>query len=274
LIAVGGCSKPENKIQLASNIKHDYQKFPVLEYHLIGDQDMRWTRSRENFKKDLEWLFANNYYPQNLKDILTGLKEVPIGKTPVVLTFDDSSSSQFRYLEDGKIDPKCAVGIIKAFHDKHPSDWPMKGTFFILLETNNPDRDVFGQPEHKEYKAKKLRQLLEWGMEVASHTYSHERLNGLTPEASRFALARSSKKLAELSGIEPVSIALPMGLYPKDESVFFGNYQKIKYDFKLACEVAGGLEPAPWNLKYNPLHINRIQTIQSEWKKFFNRPLP
>jgi hypothetical protein len=193
---------------------------------------------------------------------------LPKGKIPVILTFDDSSSSQFRYLPDGKLDPECAVGIIKAFHDKHPQDWPLRATFFVLIETNNPDRDLFGQPE---FINKKLRQLTEWGMEVASHTYSHERLSIVSPLFARYALARSSKKLKELSGQEIVSLATPMGLYPSDEAIFKGKYQKINYDFKLVAEVDGGMQPSPTSPKFNPLHIHRIQTIASEWKKFFNR---
>jgi len=84
-------------------------------------------------------------------------------------------------------------------------------------------------------------------------------------------LARASKKLKELSGVDPVSIALPMGLYPSDEAVFSGQYQKIKYDFKLAAEVAGGLQPVPSDPKFDPHHIKRIQTIALEWEKFFGR---
>jgi peptidoglycan/xylan/chitin deacetylase (PgdA/CDA1 family) len=248
-----------------------FKKFPVLEYHLIRRPEARWSRTPENFRKDLEWLHAHNYYPMNLRDILSNFKGLPPGKTPVILTFDDSSSSQFRYLADGKIDPECAVGIIKSFHDRHPQDWPLCATFFIMVQTNNPDRNLFGQPEHPEYKKLKLQQLTAWGMEVASHTYSHERLNGLSTKSAAYALARSSQTLQELSGQEIVSLATPMGLYPSNEAVFSGRYQKIDYDYKLVCEVAGGLQPLPGEKNFNPRHIRRIQAIDSEWKKFFGR---
>jgi len=247
---------------------YSFKKFPVLEYHLISRPEARWTRTPENLRRDLEWLYANNYYPVNLKDILTGFKGLPKGKTPVVLTFDDSSSSQFRYLPNGKIDPDCAVGVIKAFHDKHPKEWPMRATFFIVIGTNNPDRNIFGQ---KELAEKKLKQLTEWGMEVASHTYWHDQLSKVKPEFARYSLAKSVKMLSDMSGQKMVSLATPMGLYPEDESVFSGKYQSIEYDLKLVCEVAGGLQVPPDSPKFNPHHINRIQTISSEWKKFFGR---
>lgn len=261
--------KPKEPIKnTLANPPHAFKKFPVLEYHLVDFEERRWTRSIPNFKKDLEWLHKNNFYPMNLKDILTNFQGLPPGKTPVVFTFDDSSSSQFRYLKDGTIDPNCAVGLMKAFHDQHPDTWPMRATFFIVIGTNNPDRNIFGQ---KEYQRKKLQQLTAWGMEVASHTYSHERLSDISEDLSRYSLARSVKILSELSSQEIVSLATPMGLYPKNEAIFSMGYQKIKYNLKLVCEVSGGWQVVPWDPSFRPYHINRIQTISSEWKKFFSR---
>lgn len=263
------CEKPRpTPPPTASQSSLSYKSFPVLEYHLIQRPEARWSRTPENFRQDLEWLYAHNYYPFNLRDLLNNFKDLPKGKTPVILTFDDSSSSQFRYFPGGKLDPECAVGMIKAFHDKHPKEWPLRATFFILIETNNPDRNLFGQPE---YTQKKLRQLADWGMEVASHTYSHERLSQVSPDFARYALSRAAKKLKDLSGQEIVSLATPMGLYPTDEAIFKGKYQKIDYDFKLVGEVAGGMQVPPTSPKFNPYHIHRIQTISSEWKKFFKR---
>jgi peptidoglycan/xylan/chitin deacetylase (PgdA/CDA1 family) len=268
VLVLAGCVPRSEKAQPLKAGSVSFKRFPVLEYHLIGRPEGRWTRTPENFRQDLEWLHANGYYPFNLRDILTGFEGLPQGKTPVVLTFDDSSSSQFRYMPDGRIDPECAVGIVKSFHDKHPREWPLRATFFILIGTNNPDRNIFGQKEHAQNK---LRQLTEWGIEVASHTYWHDRLNKVSEKFARYTLAKSYQTLKDLSGQEIVSLAVPMGLYPSDESVFKGKYQDIEYDYKLVCEVAGGLQPVPGDPRFDPHHIRRIQTIDSEWAKFFGR---
>lgn len=249
---------------------HTFKKLPVLEYHKIGYPEGRWTRTPENFWSDLEWLYKNGYYPFNFRDLLSTFEALPEAKTPVIITFDDSTSSQFRYLRNGKVDPKCAVGILKNFHEKHP-DWPLRATFFVVIETNDPDRNLFGQPEDPNLKPRKLRQLDEWGMEVGSHTYCHDRLDKISPRQAAYQLARSSKMLEKNLGKKPVSLALPMGLYPQDLSVFSGKYQDIAYDFELVADVAGGLQPAPWEKGFDPLHIHRIQTIKEEWKKFFGR---
>ena len=248
----------------AAMISSGFKNLPILEYHLIERPEGRWRRSPENFKRDLAWLYKNGYYPVNLRDLLTHFKGLPEGKKPVVLTFDDSSLSQFRYLANGKIDSDCAIGMLKAFHEKHPKAWPMRATFFVLIETDNPDRNIFGQPA---YAKQKLQQLTKWGMEVGSHTYSHEHLNKISPASARYTLARSYQKLKELSGQEIISLALPMGLYPTDEAVFSGRDQSLKYDYQLVCGVAGGFQVIP----YTPRHLKRIQTINSEWIKFFHR---
>ena len=261
LFCFTGCVIKEERVKSQAV---NFNRFPVLEYHLIGRPEGRWKRTPENFRKDLEWLYQNGYYPFNLRDILSGFRGLPEGKKPVILTFDDSSSGQFRYLPGGKIDPDCAVGIIRAFHEKYPNDWPLRATFFVLIETSAPDRNLFGQPQHA---IRKLRRLTEWGMEVGSHTYSHDRFDWLDASGIRKTLGRSNKKLKELSGQEIVSLAIPLGIYPKNTSVLSGEYQGVKYQFKLIADVAGGLN----SKKFDPLHIRRIQAIDPEWKKFFGR---
>ena len=251
---------------------YPFKHFLILEYHLIGRPEARWCRTPENFKRDLQWLYDNGFYPMNLKDILTGFEGLPAGKIPVILTFDDSSSSQFRYLPNGEIDPECGIGVMKAFHDENSKDWPLRGTFFVLISTNNPDRNLFGQTDIPGYPEKKIKQLVDWGIEIGSHTYSHNRLSDINEKTSRYVLARSSYELEKMTGQKIVSLATPMGLYPPDDAIFSGKYQKINYDYKLVCKVGGGPQVVPSSPDFRPLHLNRTQAIESEWdmiKRFF-----
>ncbi|MEM7348491.1 MAG: hypothetical protein AAF485_30055, partial [Chloroflexota bacterium] len=61
----------------------------VLEYHRFGYPEQRYQRTPQNFRTDLERLYQSGYYPVNFGDIVRGLPNVPPGKKPVVLTFDD-----------------------------------------------------------------------------------------------------------------------------------------------------------------------------------------
>ncbi len=236
----------------------------VLEYHLFGDEEGRWQRTPENFRADLETLLARGYYPVNLRDLATGnLTMVPVGKRPIVLTFDDSSIGQFRILPDGQVDPNCAVGILLDFHQAHPADWPLRATFFVLQDVDVPERILFGQPELAEQK---LQMLVNWGMEVGSHTISHANLAASSPEEVQRQLALSQAKLqALIPGYQVVSLSLPFGAYPEDETLLVsGEYQDTTYQYVAAVEVSGGLSPSPLSADFSPYHIPRVQAIQSE----------
>ncbi|MFQ5613024.1 MAG: putative glycoside hydrolase [Anaerolineae bacterium] len=236
----------------------------VLEYHLIGQPEGRWQRTPDNFRADLERLLAEGYYPVNLRDLARGdLSAVPAGKRPVVLTFDDSSMGQFRILPDGTLDPDSAVGILTAFHQAHPADWPLRATFFVLQEVDVPERALFGQPE---WAQQKLQMLVDWGMEVGSHTISHANLAESSPEEIRRQIAVSQLNLEKLlPGYEVVSLAVPFGLYPADESLLVGGtYQGQAYHYEAVVEVSGGFAPSPRAGGFNPYHIPRVQATGGE----------
>ncbi len=243
----------------------------VLEYHLIEEPEDRWSRTPANFRADIERLIALGYYPINLIDLAQGYIDVPAGKRPVVLTFDDSSSGQFRYLEDGTVDPDCAVGILLEATRRHPQDWRPRATFFVLLDVDLPDRVLFGQPELAE---KKLRDLVGWGMEVGSHTISHFVLSRGTPEEVRWQLAVSEETIESLvPGYEVRSLSVPLGLYPEDLALLrAGEWQGRHYDYEATVEVSGGPSPSPFSVHFDPYHIRRTQGIQEEldtWLSFF-----
>ncbi len=251
-------------------------KLLVLEYHLIGEPEDRWQRTPANFRADLERLWAQGYYPINLRNLVDrDLTMVPAGKRPVVLTFDDSSLGQFRILADGTIDPDSAVGILLDFHQAHPADWPLRATFFVLQDVNVPERILFGQPE---LAKKKLQMLVNWGMEIGSHTISHANLANSSPQEVKRQLALSQARLEEelLPGYEVVSLALPFGLYPKDERLLVGGlYEDRLYRYRAVVEVSGGLVASPHSPEFDPYHIPRVQAIDSElnyWLDYANQP--
>jgi peptidoglycan/xylan/chitin deacetylase (PgdA/CDA1 family) len=247
----------------------------VLEYHLIGEPEERWQRTPVNFRADLERLWAEGYYPVNLRDLATGeLSMVPLGKRPVVLTFDDSSLEQFRLLPDGTVDPNSAVGILLDFHQVRPADWPLRATFFVLLDVDEPERILFGQPELAQQK---LQMLVNWGMEVGSHTMSHANLAESSPQEVRRQLALSQARLEEmLPGYEVVSLSMPFGVYPQDERLLVnGVYDDKLYTYQAAVEVSGGLAPSPHSPDFDPYHIPRVQAVQDEldyWLDYANQP--
>ena len=71
-------------------------KIPVLTYHKISDEDTEYTRNRTSFMNDLVQLKKLGFYPITLNEFRNGKIAAPKGKIPLLITFDDSSESQFK----------------------------------------------------------------------------------------------------------------------------------------------------------------------------------
>ena len=236
---------------------------PVLEYHRVGGDPgfaPQWTITAAAFRRELEFLRTHGYAPINLRDLLADRIAVPAGKTPVVLTFDDSSDAQFTYVRRGGRlvpDPDGAVGVLLAFHRRHP-DWPLRATWFVLPEADSPNH-LFDQPR---YATRKLRFLVDSGMEVGSHTLYHANLGEASPDEVREQLARSIQEIGRrLRGYEVVSLSVPFGVYPADVSLLrAGTWHGLRYEFAGAVEVAGPPSLPPGDRRFDPYRIPRIQT--------------
>lgn len=237
----------------------------VLEYHRIDNPEERWQRTPDNFRQDMEYLYANGYIPANIIDLAQGFPDVPAGKKPVVLTFDDSYAGQFRYLEDGTIDPDSAVGMLLELHQKYGDDWPLKSTFYVLPNA------LFGQGASG---GEKLQWLIDNGFEVASHTVTHFNLGQGGDDEVQRELALSQRQLeAQLPGYDVQSLSVPYGAYPlNDALVAAGTWDGEPYTYSNVVMVGGGAGPSPHSADFDPYYIRRTQAIQTEldyWLTYF-----
>ena len=105
-------------------------RVPIMMYH--GIQNMKdsetdytggnidysgYHRTSESFRKDLEFYYKNGYRMVRLNDYVNGIIDVELGKSPIVLTFDDGLSNNIKVTgldENGNIiiDPNSSVGIL------------------------------------------------------------------------------------------------------------------------------------------------------------------
>ena len=246
----------------------------ILEYHKIDYPEERWTRTPENFRRDLETLYARGYRLQSLTALLDGRVTVPAGTTPVVLTFDDSSPGQFRYVDRNgtlEIDSKCGVGILEAFI-KEKSDFGRAATFFVLPGASRPNR-LFNQPEHE---GRKLRWLVENGYEIGNHTLWHANLGKYDETVVRTQLADAQVWVQKhVPDYKLRTLALPHGVYPKDVAwALSGTAKGTTYRHEAILMVAGGAAPSPFSSKFDPVHLPRIQAVErdlSAWLTHFDK---
>jgi hypothetical protein len=227
---------------------------PILEYHAIGPGHSQFDRSVEQFKQDLQRLYDEGYRPIALEDYLADKIDVPAGKSPVILTFDDARESQFRYLPNGELDPDCALGIMQAFEHAHP-DFKIKATFYVL------PLSAFGR--HAE-ASKKMNTLLDLGFEIGNHTVSHNSLRKMTDEEVQKELANAVNFTHELAPKATIdTVALPMGIAPKNRALLAsGTYNGLTYQNHAVLLVGADPAPSPASKKFKPMHLPRIQACE------------
>ncbi|MEB3223500.1 MAG: putative glycoside hydrolase [Candidatus Sericytochromatia bacterium] len=267
-------------LKTAAGPANELGYIPVLEYHRFGPKEERWTRTPANFRKDLQFLHANGYHLVNMADVAAKRLAVPAGKKPVVLTFDDSTEGQFRYLKgadgkwrtgaDGKkvIDPDCAVGMLDAFAKAHP-DAGRGATFYVLPSGFDQD-GVIGE---------KFRYLVETGREIGNHTWTHDSLATMSPPRIEEHLGKLQKFVATEVG-KPYAIttlALPFGIGPRDAAglakVVKGGAGPTAYHHQVLLLVGANPAYSPFDKRYKATAVARIQCIDSEFKTWFNRPV-
>jgi hypothetical protein len=242
----------------------------ILEYHKIDYPEERWTRTPENFRRDLETLYARGYRLQSLNGLIEGRITVPAGTTPVVLTFDDSSAGQFRYVDRNgtlEIDPKSGVGVLEAFIREKP-DFGRAATFFVLPGAKPPN-NLFNQPEHE---GRKLRWLVEQGYELGNHTLWHANLGKYDEATVRQQLAEAQVWVQRhVPEYRFRSLALPHGVYPKEIGwALSGSAKGTSYRHEAILMVAGGAAPSPFAKTFDPIHLPRIQAVEGDLRHWLN----
>lgn len=271
-----GNKVPEKDISICN----ENGKIMILMYHKFAEtQSDGWTRSFDNFRKDLQTLYDKNYYPINMTDYLNGYIDVPYGKTPVILTFDDGTAGQLSFERiDGKLVPKenTAVAIYKKFSEEH-SDFPMRGTFYIM-STN-----FFGSTGT-------LRQRLEYlvgqGFEIGNQTKNHYALQKATSAEKVIEEVGGLAKFVDelIPGYVINSFSIPGGSMTKNykEQVYSGTYDGFKYENKGVVLLYGSSpELSPINKELNLKSLSRVRVAGKDkvdkdfdyWIKYFDEHL-
>ncbi len=231
----------------------------ILMYHQIGEPEDVWCRTPANFRKDLKTLYEAGYRLISMNDLIDGHIDIPAGCSPVVLTFDDGRSGQFRYMEkDGSqmLDPDCAVAILEEFHAAHP-DFGLAATFYLFYEAPFEQYALVQQ---------KLSYLAGKGFEIGNHCYSHGNLRRLSPEEARRELALQVKQTQEyLPGYKVRSLALPFGEHPEEMSyIIKGSFEGTAYHNEGILLVGANPAPSPFSVKFKPAALPRVRASEME----------
>ncbi|MBA2360190.1 MAG: polysaccharide deacetylase family protein [Actinobacteria bacterium] len=225
---------------------------PVLMYHQIradggGDYDL----TPDEFRAELERLWREGYRPVKAVDLVRGELDLPAGKSPVVLTFDDSTKEQLAVDATDDVKPQTAIGIMLDFARTHPG-FELAGTFY-------PNREPFAGVSEG---PRLLRWLVEHGFELGNHTKDHIPFSEMSGEEARRQIVLGREVITDAVPEARVkTLALPLGAWPTPRSIAWrGTWNGQSYAHDGIFLV--GAEPArsPFTHAFDPRAIPRIRT--------------
>ena len=252
---------PKEKIDLSLE-PNEMGQAMVLMYHNIGEEEEEWTRTPENFKKDLKTLYDSGYRAVSLEDYVNNTMNVESGKTPVVITFDDGNENNFRIIQDENgedlIDPNSAIGILEQFKAEYP-DFNTTATFFVF------GTNAFRQAELLEYK---FNYLIDNGYDIGNHTLDHRSMK--KADGKEYIQEGIGKQVEIIKDVLPQyevnTYALCYGERPKSDelSAFLekGTYKDREYENIAILNVGWNPVNSPVSTEFNPLSIPRIRASE------------
>ena len=207
-----------------------------------GKAQSKWDVTLKNFKAQLQLLKVAGWQAQLISKV-----SQPMPAQTVFITFDDG------------------------FQDNYPAFEALKdsgfvATWFIVSDTvgkqSHWESNIDGQRNMLD--SGQLRELLQAGMEIGSHTCSHANLNALTEADVYEELSRSKSELESVTQSPISSLAYPYGSYSirtRDIAELIG--------YKQACTTSSGFGL----IDDDPLQIRRISIYAHDTLATFARKI-
>ena len=254
-------------------------RVPIMMYHSIVDTEENeytggnvdkngYNRTAKAFREDLEFYYQNGYRMIRLDDYIKGIIDVPIGYSPIILTFDDGNADNAKVIgrnSDGslKFDPNSAIGILDEFKKKYP-DFQVTATFFVL-------QGVFNQ---KDYNKDIVTYMVNNGYDIGNHTLTHVNFTEVGSERSIKEVGKMYQILDSYLKDKYVHIvALPYGSpYKKEHEnykyIISGNYDGYEYKTEAALRVGWEPEVSPFSKNFDTSFLKRCRAYDNNGKEF------
>ncbi len=242
-------------------------RIPIYMYHAFvfnEENTDEWTITFDEFRAQLDWLYANDFVAVGVNAMLDREFDIPAGKKPVILTFDDANQAQFglQQAPDGEyqVHPDTAVGVLEEYREAYPGF--IQSAFFAVLPYN-----CFAGDDDPSTCEERLQWLVEHGYEIGNHTRGHQNLSQaddiLIKEEILEPIAWFDERIEGPNNLSEV-LVLPFGMYPAEDYqvdwLFEGFWHYGEYFVpSLVLEVGGGPSRSPYHEEWRT-NLPRINT--------------
>lgn len=265
----------------SQNNVNELGRVPIMMYHGIHNipsSETKYTggnvdrdgyqRTAEAFRADLEFYYSNGYRMIRLNDYVNGIIDVELGKSPLIITFDDGLQNNINVtgLDDkGEIiiDPNSAVGVLEEFKKKYP-DFNVTATFFV-------NSGIFNQPEYNE---KILHWMVDHGYDIGNHTANHPDFTTIDFEKSKREVGYIYDMLEQYIPGKYVNIvALPFGSPYKTSHANYSAIVNSSYNGKdyttISClRVGWEADYSPFSSDFDKSFLKRIRAYDNNGVEF------
>ena len=248
---------------------------PVLMYHRITPTPTSvYDRTPQDFRAELERLAAEDYVPVTATDYATGHIDIPAGKHPVVITFDDGYESFYAnaYPLLQKYDMKAVVSVIGRYSDLYSQP------------------DVVKHLNYSHLNWDQVRELAEAPLvEIGNHSYDMHDATGKESrpgakkrkgedeahyqEAFRADTEKVQQCIEDATGRRPFLYAYPFGYYSDDSEAIL---KELGYRITLSCESRNSTVTHDPDSLFLLGRYNRVHGLRSAdfFKKMGLEPAP
>jgi len=257
-------------------------RIPVIMYHAFTTNPKyldEWTLTLDQFREQLDWYREHDFVMVGVQSMIDGRFDVPAGKKPIILTFDDASMGQFglQKAPDGgwAVKPNTAVAVLEEYRAKYPE---FAGpAFFGILSWN-----CFASDDDPSTCEERLNWLVDNGYEVGNHTWDHVDMTDVADEFFTNSIASMidwiNERIPEGPGNLSHVVVMPFGAFPDpdlhpDQRAWLAEgfwYQGEPVNLHLVFAVSGGPAISPFSQLYDPMETYRIASfpdILGSWQE-------
>lgn len=201
-------------------IKEDFENYkmraiPALMYHSISEKPEGWTEDLcvppGVFEEHLKYLKKQGYNVVTARQAMVLLKSRQNVMNTVILTFDDGYEDNYTQ----------AFPLLKQYG--------FRGNFFVIGKDVGKTLNQNGTVQYMTFA--QLKDMNSQGMEIGSHTMSHDPLAAIKPNFLPWEIYQPLNLFHEKMGFWISGIAFPNGSYNEEVIAEIQKYVKYEYGF-------------------------------------------